>query len=121
MPDSKNQAAARAILQAFIAHGGPILREMFNTYRRFVMPPDAGSIQVLECKRAFFAGARSLLDLMMIASDPGDEVTATDEKIMAVIDAELDAFMNEGQMREHVAAAPETLEEAAQDEIEASC
>lgn len=100
-PTSKNQDLARAILQAFILRGAPIVAGMFNRYRAEVMPPEAGPIQVLECKRAYFAGCRSILDLMFAAADSGPGVTAKDEQIMAAIEAELAAYINEGQFREH--------------------
>lgn len=103
---SRNADFARQILQRFILKGGPIIGGMFDGYRGNVMPPGAGPVQILECKRAFFAGARSLLDLMMAATDAGDDVTARDEAIMAAIDRELDQWMTDGQMRAHTVAVP---------------
>lgn len=58
----------------------------------------AGATQQREVKRAFFAGARGLLAMMMRAlSDTGnpDDVTDYDEKIMECITEELDAFGEE--------------------------
>lgn len=98
MADSPNQAAARQVLQDFIRERRAIVAAMYEVYRRNVMPPDAPAIQVLECKRAFFAGARSLLDLLMAAADAGDEITARDEEIMAAIDAELADYIIQEQV-----------------------
>ena len=92
---------AREVLQRFILRGGPIVATMYEGYRNAVMPPAAPPVQVLECKRAFFAGARTLLDLMATASDPGLEVSERDAEIMAAIDAELTAYIGQGQFREH--------------------
>jgi hypothetical protein len=33
------------------------VRAGFEAYRRFIMPPDAGDVQIIECRRAFYAGA----------------------------------------------------------------
>jgi hypothetical protein len=104
---SPNEALARKVLQAFILRGQPIVAAMFDGYRRGVMPPGAGPIQILECKRAYFAGARSMLDLVDAVTDPGLDVTSQDVAIMAAIDAELDAYMEDGKRAEHTAAAPE--------------
>jgi hypothetical protein len=34
--------------------------EMWADYQRNVLPPDAGEIQVQECRRAFYAGAHAM-------------------------------------------------------------
>ncbi len=56
---------------------------------------EVGATQQREMRRAFFAGARGLLSMMMRAlsdTDDADEVTEYDEKVMHCISDELDAF-----------------------------
>lgn len=103
---SQNEDFARQVVRGFILKGGSMIALMFEGYRKNVMPPGAGPVQVLECKRAFFAGTRSMLDLMMAAADPGLDATDRDLEIMAVIEKELAEWMTDGQMREHTVMAP---------------
>lgn len=72
---SKNKEAARFVLQEYILNKGEIIERMYEIYRRVLMPEDAGLIQIRECKLAFFAGAQTLLDIMIVASDEGFEAT----------------------------------------------
>ncbi len=45
----------------------------FKSYRANVMPPKASKVQVQECKRAFFMGAKSAMRLLAQASDAPTE------------------------------------------------
>lgn len=66
--------------------------ESFATYRAAVLPPNASAVQVLECQRAFYAGAYFLL--MGTLFNIGDESTPEDDAIaqLEAIKAECEAF-----------------------------
>lgn len=57
-----------------------------------VIPPQAGSTQVEECHRAFYAGAAVLFESIMRMLDPGEEPTEADMARMSAIDKELRDF-----------------------------
>ena len=44
--------------------------EAWASYRERVLPADAGPIQVLECRRAFYAGVRALEGALEVISRP---------------------------------------------------
>lgn len=70
-----------------------IARE-WESYQQKVLPPDAGPVQIQECRRAFYAGARSLFTLLAVGVSPGmDEPTADDLNMMQEISDELDEFL----------------------------
>lgn len=70
-----------------------LIENGWNSYRRYVVPAEAGEQQVRETRQAFFAGAAILQALIMRKLSPGrDEITAEDMAMMAAIQAELDAF-----------------------------
>jgi hypothetical protein len=50
---------------------GPI-SAAWRDYALKVLPPDVPKVQVVECKRAFFAGARALLGIQ-VSDMPSDE------------------------------------------------
>lgn len=37
----------------------------YASYREQVIPPDAGAVQAQECKRAFYAGAAAMWDMLL--------------------------------------------------------
>lgn len=49
------------------------VKEKWESYRREVLPKDAGPSQVRECRRAFYAGFSAMLHVA--ASLGGDDVT----------------------------------------------
>ena len=59
---------------------------------RAVGPKNAGETQRVETKKAFYAGAHALLQMIMGKLDPGTEATEADLKFMTEVDAELQAF-----------------------------
>lgn len=69
----------------------PIAAE-WRSYSENVIPKDAPAVQCVETCRAFYAGARSLLTLLMGSLGPGTEPTEADLALMDQIKAELDAF-----------------------------
>lgn len=50
-----------------------LMAEIFDDYRRNVIPADAKAVQITECKRAFYAGAVAVIGLMdKIADSPNE-------------------------------------------------
>jgi hypothetical protein len=54
------------------------LEPEWESYRREVIPDDAGAIQVEECRRAFYAGSVALFKVVMTMLDPSSEPTGED-------------------------------------------
>lgn len=71
-----------------------LIQRAFESYRRYVMPAEAGEVQVRETRQAFFAGAAVLQTTIMRKLSPTgpDEITAEDMALMSAIQAELDEF-----------------------------
>ena len=69
-----------------------LLDEGWKEYRENVISPDAHVTQLIECKRAFYAGARTLLTDILSMLDPGEEPTEDDLLMMDDIEAELEQF-----------------------------
>jgi hypothetical protein len=70
------------------------VKSQWDTYRA-ILPKDAGSIQVFETRRAFYAGAHALFYLILNKLEPttpDEEPTENDMKLMDDIDQELRAF-----------------------------
>ena len=72
-----------------------LIESGFGNYKNMVIPQNASENQVIECRRAFYAGAAILLESMMKIMDTDREPTANDLMKMASIQAELDAFCAE--------------------------
>ena len=64
----------------------------WKSYRAMVIPKSAGSTQVEECHRAFYAGAAILFHGIMKMLDPGDDPTEADLESMSAIQKELEDF-----------------------------
>ena len=62
------------------------------TYLDSVLSHDAGAVQIIETRRAFYAGAEAMLRVIMTGLDPGSEPTDADEARMVALDEELLAF-----------------------------
>ncbi len=62
---------------------------------RYVVPKDAGEMQVAEMRKSFFMGCEYLFQSLVAVVDPGSEITADDLKRMDQIDTELKAFRKE--------------------------
>lgn len=69
-----------------------MIEEAWLSYAAQVIPPTAHKTQIRECRRAFYAGAHSLLNAMMIHLDPGSEPTEADLRRMDAIDGEFQKF-----------------------------
>jgi len=49
------------------------IADFWTSYRRDVVPADAPPVQLIECRRAFYAGAAAMLSGMMdAAGEPGE-------------------------------------------------
>lgn len=64
-------------------------------YRTKIIPPNAPPIQVSESKKAFYAGAGTLLDSIMNILGPGQEPTESDLLIMDGIAEELRQYVRD--------------------------
>lgn len=85
--DELAEKVTRALLDK-----GKIIGAGWTLFRSYVMPKDAPPIQIQEMEKAFFAGAQHLWGSLMTGLDPDAEPTAADDRRMALIDAELEAF-----------------------------
>lgn len=74
------------------------LREQWETYR-LIIPKQAGEIQLIETKRAFYAGAGAMFDLMTNTT-PGPHVQQEDLDKLTTIAKELVNFI-EREKEEH--------------------
>ena len=61
-------------------------------YRDAVIPKAAGATQLLETRRAFYAGAWAFYSLLMNSLEPGTDETPKDLELMAKLDAEMREF-----------------------------
>jgi len=71
---------------------GRTLAEQWNGYRRSVMPPTVGETQLRETRRAFYAGAQALQQVMLHGVSNEPDMTDGDERLMRAIDAEFERF-----------------------------
>lgn len=72
------------------------IEQCWLDYRNKVIPPFAPEVQVIESKRAFYAGAASLLNAVMVMLDQGStEPTDADLEKMDQIQQELVDFAQE--------------------------
>ena len=63
-------------------------------YLERAMPGNASPVQVQECKRAFYAGVRTINTIIAKLSE-GDGVSDDDISVVAGVEAELAAFLAE--------------------------
>lgn len=67
-----------------------LINKVWLTYLDKVVPKSAGSNQIMETKRAFFAGGHACYNLILELITQEDETKA--EKDMLLLEAELIAF-----------------------------
>ena len=70
-----------------------LLAEQWDSYARRVMPRDAGTSQRMETRRAFYAGAQGLFQLVMANLSPDRDPTPEDLVMMQDLEAELRAYV----------------------------
>lgn len=80
------------VVSKMLIDQGKLIEAGFAAYRLFVMPKDAGEIQVDECRLAFMAGADHLFASIMSTLDPEGEPTDADLKRMDEIHGELERW-----------------------------
>jgi hypothetical protein len=68
------------------------LEHEWHSYRDQVVPKGADAVQVEECRRAFYAGAASIHNVIMKMLDPTADATDADVQKMQDLVEELDAF-----------------------------
>lgn len=76
-----------------------MIKHHWLSYRREVVPPQAGEVQVEECRRAFYAGALAVWSSIMSGLSEGSEPQPTDEALLASIQAEFVEFGAELEAR----------------------
>lgn len=74
-----------------------LLAKQWEIYRKRVIPENAHAIQVIESRRAFYAGAECLMVAVMQNLSDGSETTEADLAVMESIDAELKQFVRDVQ------------------------
>lgn len=68
------------------------LAKEWQDFEAPVLPANAGDVQKIETRRAFYAGAAALFSGLLSILEPGAEATENDLKVMDSIKAELDQF-----------------------------
>lgn len=69
-----------------------LMAEQWEEFGRKVLPPDVSLIQKREMKRAFYAGAQTILFRVIAAFAPESEPTDADVAIMESVHQELQEF-----------------------------
>jgi hypothetical protein len=69
-----------------------IFQTEWGTYRTRVMPKQVSPVQLLETRRAFYAGGASLLALMMRNLEGGEDATEADLIMMDQVHEEFQQF-----------------------------
>lgn len=69
-----------------------IIADLWASYEKKVLPFGAPAVQVLETRRAFYAGASGLLAAICGILEEDAEPTPQDLRVMDAIHAELEAF-----------------------------
>ena len=72
------------------------VEQKWQVYLGEVVPEGAGEVQRRECRRAFYAGAKSVISVLLetIPQD-GSEPTPADEQVFEALDEEFDLYIGE--------------------------
>jgi len=92
--NNKRRELMEAIIRELIDEGR-IIEAGFASYKIAVMNPNAGTDQIIETRRAFFAGAQHLFASIMSVLEPGSEPTDNDMHRITQIHEELNRFIVE--------------------------
>jgi hypothetical protein len=87
-------AAQRSLIDT-----GHLIEAGWIGLRITALPHDAGPVQISEMRTAFMCGAQYLFTAIMGMLEPGDDMTANDERRIQLIDDELAAFGREMELR----------------------
>jgi hypothetical protein len=82
---------------------GKLIEAGWWSYRWLVVPDYVAPVEILNRRRAFFAGAWHLHSSLLTVLDPGEEPTEADLAKMEMIDKELQQFIKEHR-RPHLRA-----------------
>lgn len=74
-----------------------LLAAKWKKFRLLCIPPEAPAIQVIEMRRAFYAGAESLKRVMLDGVSDEEEMTNEDLTLMFSIEEELQQFATDVQ------------------------
>ena len=69
-----------------------IIEASWNSYREQCIPSTASHVQVVESRRAFYAGALGLFSEILASLSPGQDETEGDLKMLDDIKSELDGY-----------------------------
>lgn len=69
-----------------------MIEKAWQEYETKVIPPGAPRVQIVESKRAFYAGVRALLGGLMDQLESGEEPTREDLNLMHRVLGEINAF-----------------------------
>lgn len=86
-------------LERELADKGKLIEAGWIGLRLAAVPDDAPAVQLEEMRNAFFAGAQHLFASIMSVLDPGEDPTTADLTRMSNIQDELDAFIQDFQLR----------------------
>lgn len=76
------------------------IERLWESYRTMVVPADASETQIRETRQAFFAGAAILFEgILQNLSSSEDEITEADMTLMADVQAEIDEFGQQLDLR----------------------
>ena len=70
----------------------PTIHGAWEGYRQAIILKDAPEVQITECRRAFYAGAHTLMTLIMGNLNPARDPTQEDVDFLSGIQRELEAF-----------------------------
>lgn len=70
----------------------PKIADEWESYRKDVLPKCASSVQLQECRRAFYCGALAFQTCLMRCLTPEPEPTQEDVELLEALDQELKEF-----------------------------
>jgi hypothetical protein len=73
--------------------------EAWIDFERMVLDADCSDVQRQEMRRAFYAGALTIMDVMASAMSDGDEMTASDEQAMIDLSLEREEYLANLRLR----------------------
>lgn len=68
------------------------MKDGWNLFVQMAMDPDSPEIQVSECRKAFYSGARYLFHEIVTGFKPGPDPVQADLDMLNAFNAELDQF-----------------------------
>jgi len=69
------------------------VRDAWTSFERAILPPDCSDVQRSEMRRAFFAGAFSIMDELSKAMSHEDDMTDADERVMIDLAIEQEEYL----------------------------